>query len=95
MNYSELLQLTKGWGNFKFYRVIIWRLRSLQVEKEVSDAKIPALRNYFLPLFFLAQLDHHNIYSLFLFLHLVQTPFLVTFPNLSNADFLSFFKIIP
>ena len=27
MNYSELLQLAKGWGNFKFYRVIIWRLR--------------------------------------------------------------------
>lgn len=26
MNYSELLQLTKGWGNFKFYRDIIWRL---------------------------------------------------------------------
>ena len=27
MNYSELLQPTKGWGNFKFYRVIIWRLQ--------------------------------------------------------------------
>ena len=26
MNYSELLQLAKGWGNFKFYRIIIWRL---------------------------------------------------------------------
>ena len=26
MNYSELLQLAKGWGNFKFYRGIIWRL---------------------------------------------------------------------
>ena len=26
MNYSELLQLAKGWSNFKFYRVIIWRL---------------------------------------------------------------------
>ena len=29
MNYSELLQLAKGWGNFKFYRVIIWRLQSM------------------------------------------------------------------
>lgn len=28
MNYSELLQLTKGWGNFKFYRIIIWRLQN-------------------------------------------------------------------
>ncbi len=28
MNGSELLQLAKGWGNFSFYRVIIWRLRS-------------------------------------------------------------------
>ena len=27
MNYSELLQLAKGWGNFKFYRGIIWRLQ--------------------------------------------------------------------
>ena len=28
MNYSNsLLQLAKGWGNFKFYRIIIWRLR--------------------------------------------------------------------
>jgi len=26
VNYSELLQLAKGWGNFKFYRGIIWRL---------------------------------------------------------------------
>ena len=28
MNYSELLQLAKGWGNFIFDRVIIWRLPS-------------------------------------------------------------------
>ena len=27
MNYSELLQLAKGWGNFKFCRAIIWRLQ--------------------------------------------------------------------
>ena len=29
MNYSGLLQLTKGWGNFKFYRITIWRLQSV------------------------------------------------------------------
>ena len=28
MNYSELLQLTKGWGNFVSDRINIWRLRS-------------------------------------------------------------------
>ena len=27
MNYSELLQLAKGWSNFIFYRTIIWRLQ--------------------------------------------------------------------
>ena len=27
MNYSELLQLAKGWGNFLSDRIIIWRLR--------------------------------------------------------------------
>lgn len=27
MNYSELLQLTKGWGNFVSDRINIWRLR--------------------------------------------------------------------
>ena len=26
MNYSELLQLAKGWGNFISGRIIIWRL---------------------------------------------------------------------
>ena len=26
MNYSELLQLAKGWGNFISDRIIIWRL---------------------------------------------------------------------
>ena len=26
MNYSELLQLAKGWGNFVSDRIIIWRL---------------------------------------------------------------------
>lgn len=28
MNYSELLQLAKGWGNFISGRIIIWRLLS-------------------------------------------------------------------
>ncbi|HIW83178.1 MAG TPA: hypothetical protein H9873_02500, partial [Candidatus Dorea gallistercoris] len=27
VNYSELLQLAKGWGNFIFYRINIWRLQ--------------------------------------------------------------------
>ena len=34
MNYSELLQLAKGWGNFIFDRVIIWRLLSKLVIAE-------------------------------------------------------------
>ena len=39
MNYSELLQLAKGWGNFKFYRGIIWRLRKaeLQMGKTIRE----------------------------------------------------------
>ena len=31
MNYSELLQLAKGWSNFIFYRTIIWRLQKIRV----------------------------------------------------------------
>ena len=38
MNYSELLQLAKGWGNFKFYRGIIWRLRYFNDIQKVSMA---------------------------------------------------------
>ena len=34
MNYSELLQLAKGWSNFKFERIIIWRL---QIKREVCE----------------------------------------------------------
>ena len=38
MNYSELLQLAKGWGNFKFYRGIIWRLHNIGMSiKQYSD----------------------------------------------------------
>ena len=29
MNYSELLQLVKGWSNLVSNRIIIWRLRSV------------------------------------------------------------------
>ena len=42
MNYSELLQLAKGWGNFKFYRGIIWRLRNIiahQTDRTHEDAQ--------------------------------------------------------
>ena len=35
MNYSELLQLAKGWGNFIFYRSIIWRLPSIHIESYI------------------------------------------------------------
>ena len=31
MNYSELLQLAKGWGNFISDRIIIWRLLSIDM----------------------------------------------------------------
>ena len=31
MNYSELLQLAKGWGNFISDRIIIWRLRKYYI----------------------------------------------------------------
>ena len=32
MNYSELLQLAKGWGNFASDRIIIWRLRKKRID---------------------------------------------------------------
>ena len=38
MNYSELLQLAKGWGNFVSNRINIWRLQNydmkILIEKE-------------------------------------------------------------
>ena len=38
MNYSELLQLAKGWGNFISGRIIIWRLRiKYAFYEEVAD----------------------------------------------------------
>lgn len=39
MNYSELLQLAKSWGNFISDRIIIWRLHIIQCSKrEVAHA---------------------------------------------------------
>jgi len=40
VNYSELLQLAKGWGNFKFYRGIIWRLQSNNMFFSIKASKI-------------------------------------------------------
>ena len=47
MNYSELLQLAKGWGNFISDRIIIWRLpyiasRNDYLIVELEDGKEPA-----------------------------------------------------
>ena len=40
MNYSELLQLAKGWGNFISDRIIIWRLPRTQYKLyPLSDCK--------------------------------------------------------
>ena len=50
MNYSELLQLAKGWGNFKFYRDIIWRLHYYGVlmnNKCETLAELPYLSDVF------------------------------------------------
>ena len=51
MNYSELLQLAKGWGNFVSDRINIWRLLSklpnlaaLQTEYEKLQEQKEALR---------------------------------------------------
>ena len=52
MNYSELLQLAKGWGNFMFYRTIIWRLLWIKViiginVNTISLYKINTLKKVF------------------------------------------------
>ncbi len=39
MNYSKLLQLAKGWGNFVSYRGIIWRLRKPRLELAGADCE--------------------------------------------------------
>ena len=39
MNYSELLQLAKGWGNFIADRIIIWRLPFDKFKKEALQRK--------------------------------------------------------
>ncbi len=42
MNYSELLQLAKGWGNFISDRIIIWRLPYMWVYCNIRDHARPA-----------------------------------------------------
>ncbi len=39
MNYSELLQLVKGWSNLVSNRIIIWRLRSLGQVQQIKMVK--------------------------------------------------------
>ncbi len=41
MNYSELLQLAKGWSNFIFYRTIIWRLLMTSTDIKRYYTSIP------------------------------------------------------
>ena len=36
MNYSKLLQLAKGWGNFTVDRIIIWRLLTIISETGID-----------------------------------------------------------
>ena len=40
MNYSELLQLAKGWGNFRSDRIIIWRLLLVKSSNEGKMSKM-------------------------------------------------------
>ena len=39
MNYSELLQLAKGWGNFVSDRINIWRLRQIESLKQYVEVE--------------------------------------------------------
>ena len=41
MNYSELLQLAKGWGNFVSDRINIWRLQKNLVRTVEASGVIP------------------------------------------------------
>ncbi|MCA5580543.1 hypothetical protein [Enterocloster clostridioformis] len=41
MNYSELLQLAKGWGNFASDRINIWRLLTMYEETGHGGSCIP------------------------------------------------------
>lgn len=45
MNYSELLQLAKGWGNFISGRIIIWRLRSILVQNTPQPGMIADIQS--------------------------------------------------
>ena len=40
MNYSELLQLAKGWSNFKFGRIIILRLQSIDDKWRYGEREV-------------------------------------------------------
>ena len=46
MNYSELLQLAKGLGNFISDRIIIWRLLSYKNAFNDQKHQIPANNSY-------------------------------------------------
>jgi hypothetical protein len=41
VNYSELLQLAKGWGNFIFDRIIIWRLPMICALNYLNNEQLP------------------------------------------------------
>ena len=51
MNYSELLQLAKGWGNFVSDRINIWRLRNIRninriIGNNDPDGKVAKLLDF-------------------------------------------------
>lgn len=49
MNYSELLQLAKGWGNFISNRVNIWRLPYIVIRYVLNEYKLPKLLERWFP----------------------------------------------
>lgn len=46
MNYSELLQLAKGWGNFVSDRINIWRLRNNKQDHQKNIFHDSVNKNY-------------------------------------------------
>ena len=77
MNYSELLQLAKGWSNFIFYRTIIWRLLITQNYSNIRTANLlnfrqknkEAIQNYILELLL------YLLFSLFSFIEFLSQPY--------------------
>ena len=67
MNYSELLQLAKGWGNFISDRIIIWRLQS-KYKKQMPDTPALTLNNS----------PNHSIFKSFYFVTTICTVLLPT-----------------